>query len=158
MSVKAKLKSNKFKWIMSVVAIVLSISACIGVFLGINNLRDTKEMSTSCYHVGTVDDSGKVVDSRKAIYSDIKTTEDMKIELEDDATITYKVVFYDENEDYISSSEVLETNYDNTTTPANAEYFRVVITPYQVDGEDVTLNAISMLKYTNMINISYANN
>ena len=87
----------------------------------------------------------------------MSTIQDLEITLDDNSNITYKVVFYDEDEKFVSATGMLETDYTSTATPENAEYFRVVITPNQVDGEDVILNIFNMGKYTKMINVSFAN-
>lgn len=154
--VKAE-KKNKIKWILTIVSFVLSLATIIGVLFAFGNMAETKTMSSTAYHIGTIDDGGKIVDSRKSIYSDMKTTESLEITLDEDSQITYKVVFYDENEDFISMSETLETDFDTTATPENAEYFRVVITPNQIDGEDTIVNIFNMGKYTKMLNVTFAN-
>ena len=74
---------------------------------------------------------------------------------EDNATISYRVVFYDEEGEYLSTTEALETDYDETTTPETAESFRVVITPDQVDGEDVEISIFTMSKYANQLDVAY---
>lgn len=158
MKLKSALKSNKFRWAMTVVSVVLSIVTLVSLFVGLSNLQETKTMQNSAYHIGTIDDSGKVVESRQFIYSDIATTENMKIEIAEDGTITYKVVFYDESKDFVSASDFLEVDFDTTSTPTTAKYFRVLITPYQVDGENVTINIFNITKYVNMLSVSYANN
>ena len=154
---KTERKSNKVKWILTIVSVVLSLATLISCLFAFGNMAETKTMSSTAYHIGTIDDGGKIVDSRKSIYSDMKTTESMEITLDEDSQITYKVVFYDENEDFISMSETLETDFDTTATPENAEYFRVVITPNQIDGEDTIVNIFNMGKYTKMLNVTFAN-
>lgn len=154
--VKAE-KKNKIKWIMTIVSFVLSLATIIGVLFAFGNMAETKNLSSNDYHIGIIDDGGKIVESRKSIYSDLITTEDMEITLDENANITYKVVFYDEEEKFVSATETLETDYDTTATPENAEYFRIVITPNQVDGEDIILNVFNMGKYTKMVNVQFAN-
>lgn len=154
---KTERKSNKVKWILTIVSVVLSLATLISCLFAFGNMAETKTMSSTAYHIGTIDDGGKIVDSRKSIYSDMKTTESLEITLDEDSQITYKVVFYDENEDFISMSETLETDFDTTATPENAEYFRVVITPNQIDGEDTIVNIFNMGKYTKMLNVTFAN-
>ena len=154
---KTERKSNKLKWVLSIVSIVLSLATLIGVIVGVNNMADTTSLSQTDYHIGTINDTGKIIESKKSIYSDISTIEDLEITLAENSNITYKVVFYDEDEKFISMTETLETDFDTSSNPSNAEYFRVLITPNQVDGEDVTLNVFNMGKYTKMINVEFAN-
>lgn len=155
---KTERKSNKIKWVLSIVSVILSLATLIGVIVGINNLADTTKFNITFYSIGAIDETGRIVESRKSIYSDIATTEDMEIVLNEDATITYKVVFYDEDINFISMTDALETDFDTTTTPENAKHFRVVITPYQIDGEDTIVNVFNMSKYTKMLDITFANN
>ena len=154
---KTERKGNKFKWVLSIVSILLSLATLIGVIVGVNNMADTSTLSQTDYHIGTINETGKIIESKKSVYSDMTTIEDMEITLAENSNITYKVVFYDEEEKFVSATETLETDYDTTANPENAEYFRVVITPNQVDGEDVTLNIFNMGKYTKMINVEFAN-
>ena len=152
-----KTKSNRLKWVLSIVSIVLSLATLIGVIVGVNNMADTTTLSQTDYHIGTINETGKIIESKKSIYSDMSTIEDMEITLAENSNITYKVVFYDEDEKFISMTETLETDFDTSSNPSNAEYFRVLITPNQVDGEDITLNVFNMGKYTKMINVEFAN-
>ena len=154
---RSERKSNKLKLILTIVSIVLSLATLVGMLFTFGNMADTKNFSSMDYHIGTIDDGGKIVESRKSIYSDMSTIQDLEITLDDNSNITYKVVFYDEDEKFVSATGMLETDYTSTATPENAEYFRVVITPNQVDGEDVILNIFNMGKYTKMINVSFAN-
>ena len=154
---KTARKSNKLKWILTIVSVVLSLATLISCLFAFGNMAETKSLSVTDYQIGTINESGKIIESKKSIYSDMVTTEDMEITLDEDCQITYKVVFYNEDEDYISMTDTLENDFNTTAIPENAEYFRIIITPNQVDGEDVIVNLFNVGKYTNMVNVEFAN-
>ena len=150
------LKSNKTKWIITFTSLVLVVCSIIGIGVRLNKVDKTTTLSPTAYSIGTIDEAGKIVESKKALYSDLKTTESLEIDVHEDASITYKVVFYDEDENFVLISEEYSDDFNNENLPETAEYFRLVITPNQVDGEDVTLNILNMSKYTSMLTVTYA--
>ena len=153
-----KKKSKLILWI-TIISFIMS-AVMFGAFVvGLTRPDEdnTDTVGTFGYSLGTVDESGKVVESKKsAIQKEMQTVSGMDIQLDEEtATVTYKVVFYDENKDYISTTESLSADYDAELTPENAKFFRVIITPYQVDGEDVELSVWNMSKYTKQLEVSY---
>ena len=79
----------------------------------------------------------------------------IEIKVNDNATITYKVAFYDEDKEFIEMSSALDEDFDIADLPEGAEYFKVVITPNQVDGEDVKITILNVAHYANMLKITY---
>lgn len=152
-------KKNKLKLILSCVSIVLSIITLVALVVGLNNITtQTKDVSKSDYAVGTINETGKIVESKKSAYmKDAETIDGLTIEIDEEtATITYKVAFYDEDGKFISITESLDADFDATNIPETADTFRVVITPYQVDGENVELNIFNMGKYTSQLDVSFS--
>lgn len=152
-----KTKKEKAKWWLTIGAVVLSVVALVGAIIGLTKNITTTKLGSTDYAIGSVDSTGKVIDSKKSVYSkDLNTTDNLTIDIDEDtATITYKVAYYDENEKFVSMSEAMSKDLDTTSIPSTAEYFRVIITPNQVDGEDVTLNIFNMTKYTSQIEVSF---
>lgn len=151
-------KKSKLKLILSCVSIFLSIMTLIALVIGLNNITtSTKNVSNSDYAIGTINDTGKIVESKQSAYmKDAETIDGLVIEIDEEtATITYKVAFYDEDGNFISMTDAMETDFDATTIPETADTFRVVITPYAVDGENVELNIFNMNKYTSQLDVSY---
>ena len=148
---------RKGKIALIVISVILSLVSLVATIVGFSNLATTRTIKATDYAIGTINETGNIVDSKKSTYlKDMVTIEDMEITIDEDAQITYKLVFYDEEEKYISTTESLAKDYDVSTTPENAKYFRVVITPNQVDEEDVKLNFFNVRKYTNMLEIKIA--
>ena len=151
-------KKGKLKWLLTIVSVVLSIATLVAVCVGLGNIADTKKVDNGDYAIGTiVAESGKIVESKQSAYmKDAESVDGLTIDIDEEtATITYKVAFYDEDGKFISMTESQETDFDATNIPENAETFRVVITPYQVDGENVELNIFNMGKYTSQLDVSY---
>lgn len=157
MKLKKHIKNDKLKWWLTFGAITLLAIMVISLCVSIGNSQTTTTLSNSAYHIGTINtETGAIVDSKQNLYSDMKTTENMVIEIDDNAQITYKVVFYDENNDFVSATTSLSADFDNEEIPATATQFRLVVTPNQVDGENVTLNIFNMSRYIDMLNVEFA--
>ncbi len=151
-------KKSKLKMGLSIVSVILSVITLIALVIGLNNITtSTKNVSKSDYAIGTISETGKIVESKQSAYmKDAETIDGLVIDIDEDtATITYKVAFYDEDGKFISMTESQETDFDTSNIPENADTFRVVITPYQVDGENVELNIFNMSKYTSQLDITF---
>ena len=151
-------KRNKLKLILTIVSIVLSIATLISVCVGINSMKMTQSVGRTDYAIGTINETGKIVESKQSVYmKDAESVDGLTIEIDEEtATITYKVAFYDEDGKFISMTESLESDFDATITPENADTFRVIITPYAVDGENVELNVFNMGKHISQLDVSFA--
>ena len=153
-----RLKKEKTKALLIVLSFVLSLITTVAVIFGVSNATKTTEsVSKSEYVLGNVDENGKTIDSKKSIVmKKAKNVDGLAIDIdEENATVSYRVVFYGEDGEYLSSTETLETDYDASSTPETAETFRVVITPYQVDGEDVKIGYFTINKYAKQLEITY---
>ncbi len=147
-------KSNKLKGILAIVSIVLSVITLVALCVCLGNATTTKTLRNSDYAIGTINESGIVVESKQHIYTeDSYSVEDMVIELEEGANITYKVAFYDKDGKFVSMSDAQSADFDVTNVPATATEFRIVITPNAVDGEAVELTIFNMSKYTNQLSV-----
>ena len=150
-------KKNKLKFVLTIVSIILSIASLVAIIVGFRNNADTEKVTNSDYSIGTINETGKIVESKQSLYmKDAETIDGLVIELDEEtATITYKVAFYDEDGKFISMTDSLEADFESTSIPETADTFRVVITPYQVDGENVELNIFNMNKYTSQLEIEF---
>ena len=151
-------KKGKVKTLLVVLSFLMSLLTTVSVIFALTNDKKTTENVGSLdYVLGTIDENGKMVDSKKSIVmEDAETVDGLTIDIDEEvATISYRVVFYDEEGAYISTTNMLETDYEATSTPEGAETFRVVITPYQVDGEDVTISFFGVSKYAKQLDITY---
>lgn len=147
-------KDRLKKWLI-IGAVALLAVMLVSVFVKLGGLEKTKNVGFTNYAIGDVSvEDGKILESKQHIYTKghLKT-QDIEITLDEDATITYKVYFYDEDKEFISATNALNADYTANSTPEGAKYCRVVITPAQVDGEAVTVTAFNMAKYTSQVKI-----
>ena len=152
------LNKNKKNMFFVVGAFILSLISCIAVIFGVtNDMTTAKEVSPVAYQLGNINEDGKVIESKESIIlSDTITVDGLTIEINEDATVSYKVAFYNEDGEFISVTEAIETDFDATSIPESATSVRVIITPYQVDGEAVKLNTLNAYKYVKQIKVTYA--
>lgn len=145
---------RKRNGILITTAIVLLFAAVIGIFAKFNSMETSRKLLVTNYEIGmcsTVD--GKVGESNQNIVlKSLYKIEDAEIELKEDATVSVKVFYYDEDKAFIEAS----TETDLAEAPEGAVYFRVMITPAIVDGEPVTIGALDMLRYTKQVRIVVA--
>ena len=145
---------NKTKFSLIFVAIALIAVALFGAFSKIDSLQTSRKLTSSDYAVGAIAESGKIVESKQAFYTkDLMELDGSEIKLEEDATISYKVFFYDEDGKFISSTETLTEDLESSSIPENAKYFRVMVTPSPIDGEAVVCEFMNRGKYVNQISI-----
>lgn len=149
-------KKNKFKFALTIVSVVLSIITLIAVCVGLGNLAETKKLTNNDFAIGTINETGKVVESKQSAYTKKAYSVDgMSIELDEEtATITYKVAFYDKDGSFVSMTDSLDEDFVTSTIPATAKTFRVVVTPLAVDGEPVELSIFNVGKYTSQIQVT----
>lgn len=148
---------SKLKMALSIISVILSIITIVALFVGLGKLADTKILSNSDYSIGTINESGKIVESKQSAYSkDAYSVDGMSIELDEEtATITYKVAFYDKDGKFVSMTDALDADFDTANIPETAETFRVVITPLAVDGESVELNIFNVGKYVSQLKVTF---
>lgn len=156
-NLKKHIKSDKLKWVITFVSIALILGLLISVIVGLSNLQPTKNVGNLDYSISSIDTTtGKVIDSNQNIVmKNLGNVDGMTITLDEDAQITYKVAFYDEDEEFVSITASQSADFDAENIPETAKYFRVVITPNQVDGENVTVTLLNMANYTSQVEITF---
>lgn len=147
---------SKLKWVLSIVSIVLSVITLVALCVGLGNLAKTETLGNTDYGIGTINETGKVIESRQSAYTkNDYSTDGMIVELDEEtATITYKLAFYDKDGKFVSMTEALDKDFDTTNIPSSATTFKVVITPLAVDGEPVELNIFNVGKYTSQLKVT----
>ena len=142
---------------VAITSIVLAVVTVLGISVGLHNANITsKTMNASDYTVGAITVEGKIVESKLSVYSDMETVEGLEIELDSEtATVTYKVAFYDEDGKFLSITGEQTGDFDNENVPENAKSFRIIITPYEVDGEAVKLNVFNKAEYIKQVTVRF---
>lgn len=151
-------KKTKTALVVSITAIALSVITALSLLIGLGNSKVTTEkVSPSMYERGTITETGKIIDSNESLYlEEMQTVSSLKIEVDEETVnVTYKVAFYDEDEEFITLTEDKAEDFEILDVPETAKYFRVVITPNEVDGEAVKLNIFNHDKYAKQLTITY---
>ena len=150
-------KRSKLLIISTVLSVVAIIAAVFGIFAP-SVSKDTEAIGRFDWSIGTINAEGKPVESTRSIYTkDMIEVNKMNIDVSDEnAIITYKLVFYDENKEFISVTEAFTNDFEEDAIPETASYFRVIVTPTMVDDEPVKISFINMAKYINLIDVTYA--
>lgn len=153
------------KWVIgvSIASVVLSAVTAVSVFAGLHQSKKTTETANlTMYRVGTIDydgenATGKILDSNHSIVlKEMKSIDGLKVDIDEEtATVTYGVAFYNADKEFISYATNLDADFDSSTIPEGAEYFRIVITPLAVDGEPVDVNVFNMSKYESQVEVTY---
>ena len=142
---------KKTKSLIIILFVAIAIIA-IGLIAGLSRLEstiDTKQVSWTNYSIGGLDDSGDVKDTTASIYTrSFHNADGLEIKVDEDASITYVVYFYDENDEYLNKSDVLNSDYD--TAPEGAETFRIVITP----TDDAEVSITEIYKYAKQLTVT----
>lgn len=134
--------------------IVLSVVLALGSVVGITTLiqkieEDTLKTVVPTYSVGGLNtDTGDWEETNSSIYTkNAFECQGLKITPNFDSTISYKVFFYDSNENFIRSTEELTGNYLNTSL--SAKYARILIVP----KNDDKVSWYETLKYSTQLKI-----
>ena len=131
-SFKKRMSVSNIKWIITFVLIAMLSIAVIFAFVKIDKNEKTKTLGTNSftYAIGLLDAEGEYEQGTSSIYmKNYYSVDGLTVELKDKATVTYKLFFYDEDKEFIDMTSDLSLSYDSSSTPATAEYFRIMITP-----------------------------
>ena len=131
-SFKKRMNATNIKLIVSFVLIAMLSLAVVFAFVKIDKNEKTKTLGANSftYAIGILDSEGNYEQGTTSIYTkDYHSVDGLTVELKDDATVTYKVFFYDENEDFVGVASDLSGISDIVENANSVEYFRVMITP-----------------------------
>ena len=148
---------NKVKLIVSAVLFVLITGACIFGIVKLTSI-ETKTVSPFKFSVGALDEeTGAYVDNEAAIVTkDPIECQGLTVIPKFDSTVDYKIFWYNENETYISCTELFSM-YDKfeSEIPRLVKYCRIVIYPSQFDAEGKPIDNFNVKFYEAF---SYASN
>lgn len=113
---------------------VVGLGAIMGVGALLNKEDETTKVINPTYAIGGLTEQGAYLDTKASIYTENAfECQGLDIEMDFKNNVSYRVYFYDEDNDFLSSTTMLTSNYDENTTPIFAKYARVVITPKEDD-------------------------
>lgn len=128
-----KLFKSKKNW-KSILLIGLSCIMLVGAVVGICSMFREKEEETTkvvnpTYAVGGLTEDGRFLETEKSIYTkDAFDCLGLNIDLAFKNDISYRIFFYDEEEDFVSSTDKLIADFEEEI-PFDATQCRIVITP-----------------------------
>lgn len=131
-SFKKRMSANNIKWLVSLFLIAILSVAVVFAFVKIDKNEKTRTLGSNIftYSVGLIDTEGKFEQGTSSIYTkDFTSVDGLTVEIKDDATITYKLFFFDKDEKLVEMTSALSSDYDSSLTPETAEYFKIMITP-----------------------------
>ena len=154
---KNKTKS-RLKWVIIILSFVMSLTMFSAFIVGLTD-TETTTLNRFDYSIGTIDETtGKALDSKYSVYTEnYEKVDGLVIELVDEPTVNYSIFFYDEDKTFLDSIDCTGDFEVETaeSVPEGATYFRVVITPYEVDEEPVEITVVNKAKYTKQLDISF---
>ena len=156
---KKKTKNTIIKTVL-VVAALLAVIACFGVFLNRDKAPEGFDLVKVSYEVGSLDSAGKYAESKSHLYTKeaIECQGGVRVDLEFDSSVTFQVFYYDEDDTFIESTETFEKTA-TTEAPADAVYARILVTPIwgdDVEEDDQTIYIFNKNKFTKQLVVSVA--
>lgn len=152
-SLKKHAVADTIKWVIIFLLMIGVISAVVTLFVMLDRQTTVTEIGAEQYIVGGLDAEGAADDIDTSIVTrGTFTTDGLKVELTDEATVTYELYFYDSEGEFISSTGALSADFDSGDIPEGAESAKCVITP--VDDEDGTVSLTEVLGYAEQVIIT----
>lgn len=141
---------------MAIVGGVLAAALTGGLvanFVMDENRVDTKTIGATSYQIAMFDtETGKIDKEDDAhILSDLITTDGLTIKTSEDSNVEYVLHFFNEDKDYISTSDVQTDDWAGTIADG-AEYVRVEIDP--VKDEDGVVSAFELPGYVRQLEVT----
>ena len=147
-----KIKSN-IKKVLLVIVGLLTLGAIASLFTNLAT-REENEIHPT-FVLGGLDANGKYVESKDTLFTpDAIEYNELSIELDFKSDMKYKLYFYDENDAFVSTSDLTDAKYEETTT--SLKYVRVVLKPTfdkDVKAEDRKITALQKIKLVNQVTI-----
>lgn len=135
--------ADAVKWFIVFVLLLGVIASVVTLFIQVDRNTTVTQIGAEAYKIAALDDSGEETESDKSIVTrDAFTTDGLKIELADDAAVSYELYFYDADGEFVSKTGALTADYDGSTVPETAATVKVVITPTEDEDGKVTLTEV----------------
>ena len=148
---KKIINKNKFLSITLGLVLILVISAVIALSVRLGQSQTYTSLTSNDYVVGTLDETGVFAkDGGCIVTEEYYSIEGMKVEVKEDAELSYKLYFYDENKEFISATSNYGVNY-NGVIPETAEYFKITINP----TNDSDISQFDIINYSNQVSVKY---
>lgn len=128
--------------------VILAVTAAALAFSKVDSIA----LETINYQIASVNEEGAIESADKSsLVSSFVEVDGLKITVEDKATAGYIVHYYDENKEFISSTEKLDVDY-TLEAPETAKYARIEIVP----SDDNYISIFEKAEYASQVNVSIA--
>lgn len=110
------------------------------------------DLSKASYQIAAVNVDGELdKETKSSLVSNFVELKGLEITIDENAKANYKVHYYDEDKEYISSTELLNVDY-SLEAPEDAKYARVEIVP----TDDNYISVFEKGEYASQIKVSLA--
>lgn len=141
------------KWIVVFVLLLATIGAVISLFFMLDRQTTVTEIGAEQYMIGGLDDEGAAIEGDTSIVTrGTFTTDGLKVEVADDAEVTYELYFYDADGEFVSKTAALSADFDGSAIPENAASAKCVITP--IADEDGKVSLTEVLNYAGQVTVT----
>ena len=114
--------ADTIKWIIAFLLIIGLIATTVTLFVKLDRQTTVTEIGAEAYMIGVLDESGAETDGDTSIVTrNAVTTDGLKVEIADDADVTYTIYFYGSEDEFIAKTDALSTDFNGTAIPENAE-------------------------------------
>ena len=145
--------ADAVKWVVVFLLVIGLIGAVITLFVMLDRQTTVTEIGAEQYIIGGLDDEGAAIEGDTSIVTrGTFTTDGLKVELADEAKVTYELYFYDADGEFVSKTAALSADFDGRAIPENAETAKIVITP--TADEDGKVDLMEVLGYAGQVTIS----
>ena len=146
-------RSDTVKWIIVFLLVFALVGAVAALFVQIDRQTTVTELGPEAYMIGALDAEGKATDSDATIVTrKAFSTDGLKVELADEAEVTYELFYYDDEDEFISSTGALGTDFYGLGVPLTAKAFQIVITP--TEDEDGKVSLTEVIGYADQVTVT----
>ena len=145
--------ADAVKWVVVFLLVIGLIGVVVTLFVMLDRQTTVTQIGAEAYTIAALDDSGEQTDGDTSIVTrNAVTTDGLKVEIADDATVTYALYFYDADGEFVSKTADLSADFDGSAIPENAETAKIVITP--TADEDGKVDLTEVLGYAEQVTIT----
>lgn len=145
--------ADAVKWVVVFLLVIGLIGAVITLFVMLDRQTTVTEIGAEQYIIGGLDAEGAAVEGDTSIVTrDTFTTDGLKVELADEAEVTYELYFYDADGEFVSKTAALSADFDGSAIPENAASAKCVITP--IADEDGKVSLTEVLNYAGQVTVT----
>ena len=141
---------HKIKNVVIGALCALVVVATLGATIAFSKV-DSVDLGKSSYQIASIVDGEVDKADKSSLVSNFVEVKGLKIEVAENAKASYVVHYYDENKEYVSSTEQLEVDY-SVEAPEDAKFARIEIIP----TDDNFISVFEKGEYASQLKVSLA--